>query len=68
MREYTELYLLSDVLLLADVFESFRKNIYDEHKLECLHYYTLPGLSWDIALKLTKVELELITDADVFIN
>ena len=67
LREYTEHYLLSDVLLLADVFENFRKNIYQEHGLECLSYFSLPGLAWDMALKLTKIELHLLSDPDMYL-
>ncbi|KAK3727479.1 hypothetical protein QZH41_006420 [Actinostola sp. cb2023] len=65
MREYHDLYLKTDVLLLADVFENFR-NVCDKHyKLDPAWYYTSPGLAWDAALKLTKVNLELISDPDI---
>ena len=35
------------------------------YKLDPLHYYTAPGLSWDASLKYTKIDLELLTDIDM---
>jgi len=67
MRQYHDHYLLSDVLLLADVFESFRRSVYVQHRLECLHFITLPSLSWAIALKMTRVKLNLLTDPDAYL-
>ena len=64
MGEYHDLYLKSDVLLLADVFENFRKTCL-EYYIPC-HYFTSPGLSWDAMLKMTEVNLELITDIDMY--
>ena len=59
MGEYHDLYLKSDVLLLADVFENFGKT--------CLQYYfTSPGLSWDAMLKMTDIKLKLISDIDMY--
>ena len=66
MGQYHDLYLGSDVLLLADVFESFRRTCLQYYKLDPCHYFTSPGLSWDAMLKMTKVELELMTDIDMF--
>ena len=66
MGEYHDLYLKSDVLLLADVFESFRKTCLQYYKLDPCHYFTSPGLSWDAMLKMTNNELELMTDVDMF--
>ena len=51
MRDYYDLYLKCNVLLLADVFETFRNNS---------HYLTAPGLSWDAMLKMTKLSLNLL--------
>ena len=67
MREYHDLYLESDVLLLADVFENFRDVCSKNYGLDPAWYYTAPGLAWDAALKLTKVELELLTDPDMLL-
>ena len=49
--DYHDLYNQSDVLLLADVLETFRKKCLDVYKLDPAHYYTSPGLSWDALLK-----------------
>ena len=66
MVEYHDLYLGSDVLLLADVFESFRKTCLQYYKLDSCHYFMSPGLSWDAMLKMTNIKLELMTDIDMF--
>ena len=51
---------------IADVFENFRKMSQETFALDSLHYYSLPGLSWDAMLKFTGVELELITDTAMY--
>ena len=66
MGDYHDLYLQSDVLLLADVFENFRKTCLEYYKLDPCHYFTSPGLSWDAMLKMTDIKLELMTDIDMF--
>ena len=67
LQQYHDHYLKLDILLLADVFQNFRDLIYTEHKLDCLHYLTLPSLSWDMALKHTNIKLDLITDPDMYL-
>lgn len=62
--EYTDLYLKTDILLLADVFENFRKTCLDVYKLDAAHYCTSPALSFDAMLHYTKVEIGLLTDVD----
>ena len=57
-------YLKADVVLLADVFEKFIKTCLDYYRLDPCHYFSPPGLSWDAMLKMTGVELELISDND----
>jgi len=64
LGDYTDLYCRTDVLLLADVFENFRKTCLKQYGLDPAHYYTSPGLSWDALLKKTGVALELLTDYD----
>ena len=66
MGEYHDLYLKSDILLLADVFENFRKTCIQYYKLDPCHYFTSPGLSWDAMLKMTDIKLELMVDIDMF--
>ncbi|XP_050517398.1 uncharacterized protein LOC126892024 [Diabrotica virgifera virgifera] len=65
MSDYTMVYLVSDVLLLADVFENFRKICHKEYNLDPCHYTTAPALSWDAMLRYTEIELELLTDVDM---
>ena len=67
MGEYHDLYLKSDILLLTDVFERFRKTCLEFYKLDPCHYFTSPGLSWDAMLKMTNIKLELISDVDMFL-
>jgi len=61
MGEYNDLYLLTDVLLLADVFESFRTMCLKYYSLDPCHYVTLPSLAWDASLRLHNQTLELFT-------
>jgi len=56
MGDYHDLYITTDVLLLADVFENFRKVSQAKYGLDPAHYYSVPGLSWDALLKKTGVE------------
>ena len=65
IRDYHDLYLKSDVLLLADVFENFRKTCLHHYKLDPAHYYTSPGLAWDACLKTTGQHLQLLHDYDM---
>ena len=55
------------VLLLADVFQNFRRISLNYYELDPCHYYTLPGLSFDACLKMTKMELELQCDLEQFL-
>ena len=64
LGDYQNFYLLIDVLLLADVFENFRDVCLQHYGLDLAHNYTSPGLSWQVALKMMDVELDLLTDID----
>jgi len=66
MGDYHNLYLKSDILLSANVFENFRKACLQYYKLDPCHYLTSPGLSWDAMLKMTNIKLELMVDIDMF--
>lgn len=62
MGEYHDIYLKTDVLLLADAFENFRDVGLKNYELDPTHYVTLPSYSWDAMLKTTKIELDLIDE------
>ncbi|RLU19832.1 hypothetical protein DMN91_008391 [Ooceraea biroi] len=62
---YSDLYLKTDVLLLANVFENFRDTCIRSYGLDLVHYYTLPGYTWDAMLLHTGIEFELLTDVDM---
>ena len=64
LGEYHDLYLRTDVLLLADVFESFRGICLSDYRLDPCHYFSAPGLSWDALLRMTKINLDLISDVN----
>ncbi|XP_068749374.1 uncharacterized protein [Montipora capricornis] len=66
MGEYHDLYIKSDILLLADVFENYRRTCLQYYKLDPCHYFTSPGLSYDAMLKMVNIKLELMTDIDIF--
>ena len=66
MRDYHDLYLKCDVLILADIFEKFRNNSSKNYGLCPSHYLSEPVLSWDAMHKMTKVKLELIRDPDMY--
>ena len=65
--DYHDLYVQSDTLLLADVFENFRDMCIKEYELDPAHFLSLPGLVWQACLKKTNIELELLTDYDMLL-
>ena len=62
--QYHDLYVQSDTLLLADVFENFRNKCLKIYELDPIYFVSAPGLAWQACLKRTGVKLELITDYD----
>lgn len=64
--DYHDLYLKLDVLLLADVLENFRQFCCKNYRLDPAHCITLASFGWDAMLKMTKVELELFEDPDMY--
>ena len=63
--EYHELYVRSDTLLFADVFENFRDKWIEVYELDPAHFLSAPGLAWQACLKKTGVKLKLLTDYDM---
>ena len=66
LGDYHDVYLFTDVGLLADVFENFREMAMQYYGLDPAHYLTLPHFSWDAMLKYTGVEMELMSDLDMY--
>ena len=67
LGEYHDLYLKTDVILLANVFEEFRKVCLKNYGLDPAHFYTAPGLAWKACLKKTRIRLELLLDPDMIL-
>jgi hypothetical protein len=67
MQEYMELYVCLDTLLLAAVFESYRRSTLDHFKLDPAHYVTSPSLCWDAMLKVTDVTLQTLPSVDMYL-
>jgi len=67
MEDYTSLYVKLDTVLLADVFEQFRRLAFWQYGLDPAHCWTLAGYTWEAALKFTGVQLELITDPNIYL-
>ena len=67
LGEYHDVYVRSDTLLLADIFENFRQSCLKNYELDPAHFVSLPGLAWQACLKKTNVELELLTDYDMLL-
>ena len=66
LRKYLECYLTTDITLLSDVFNNFRKMIFNEFELDCVKYISAPSLSKDCALKYSKCKIEHIKDVTIF--
>ena len=67
LGEYHDLYVQSDTLLLADVFENFRNTCLKVYELDPAYFLSLPGLAWQACLKKTNIKLELLTDYDMLL-
>ena len=67
LGEYHDLYLKTDVILLANMFEAFRDTCLEHYQLDLAHFYTSPGLAWQACLKKTGVKLELLTGPNMLL-
>ena len=67
LGDYNDLYVRSNTLLLADIFENFRQSCLENYELDPAHFVSLPGLAWQACLKKTNVELELLKDYDMLL-
>ena len=67
LGEYHDLYVQSDTLLLADVYENFRNMCFEKYQLDPTYFVSAPGLACQNCLKKTEVKLELITDYDMIL-
>ena len=65
--DYHDLYLRTDVVLPANVFEAFRDTCLKHYSLDPVHFYMAPGLAWKACLKKTGVRLELLTNSDMLL-
>ena len=61
------MYVQSDTLLLADVFENLRNMCIKVYELDPAYFFSAPGLAWEVCLKKTEVKLELLTDVDMLL-
>ena len=67
MGEYHDLYLTTDTILPANVFESFTRVCLENYGLNPSHFCTAPGLAWKACLKKTGIRLELLLDPDMLL-
>ena len=67
LGDYHDLYLRTDVVLLANWYKAFRDTCLTHYKLDPAHFYTSPGLAWKACLKHTGIKLELLTDPDMLL-
>ena len=67
LEKYHHLYVRSNTLLLADVFENFRNMCLEIYGLDPAKIFSAPGLAWQAALKQVKIKLDLLTDIDMLV-
>ena len=66
LRDYLQLYLTTDVCLLADVFENFRATCHEAYKLDPAYFVSAPQLAWNAMFKKTKLEVNLLSDPEMY--
>lgn len=67
LGDYHNLYVKTDVLLLADIFQNFRSLCQQYYEIDACYVFTSPGLSWNACLKMCDITLELLTDIDMLL-
>ena len=67
LEEYHDLYVQSDTLQLADVFDNFQDMCHEIYDLNPIRFLTAPGLTWQAVLKKTKVNVDILTDFDMLL-
>ena len=67
LGDHHDLYLRTDMVLLANIFEAFRDTCLRHYSLDPAHFYTSPGLAWKACLKHTGIKLELLTNPDMLL-
>ena len=67
MKNYHDLYLKCDILLLVDVFEKFKNRCLENYGLCPSNYLSVLDLSWDALFSMTKVELDIISDLEMYL-
>ena len=65
LGNYHDLYVQSDTLFLADVFENFSNKCIEIYELDPAHFSSAPRLAWHACLKKTEVKLELLTNIGI---
>ena len=66
IKEYLDTYLKSDIVLLCDIFENFRKGIWNKFGLDCSKYISSPSLSKDCMLEFSGIKIEHIKDIEMY--
>ena len=66
IKKYLDMYLSLDICLQSDIFNVFRKTIWDKFEIGCSKYITSCSLSLDLMLKYTEVKIELIRNMSIF--
>ena len=61
------MYVQSETLSVADVFENFRNMCLQRCELDSTKFVSVTGLAWQATLKKTKVKLDLLTDIDMLL-
>ena len=67
MGDYQDLSLKTDILLLGNNFEKFINTCLEYYGLDPCHYFISPGLSWDAMLQMTEIELQLISESEMYL-